>query len=227
MKSAPKARKAAAQLRRTAPKKPRAYHKGNVTEDLLKAASRILGTERVEDISVRRLAREVGVTPANFYNHFPSLDDLLLNLAADGFDAIRHDAEAIIASRKSRREALLQRSWLFVEFAMANKQLFRVMFGYLPNSASHDRFREASNASFGQLVYLVYGKDIFDPSDLEATHSRSRAAYAVFALVYGLARNIIEEQFQFKTGNRAEIKQFVEDAVSTMLDGTLTKELAS
>ena len=64
----------------------RRYHKGNVAEDLMAVAVRILETERVEDLSVRRLAREVGVTPANFYNHFVSLNDLLLDLAADAFE---------------------------------------------------------------------------------------------------------------------------------------------
>jgi AcrR family transcriptional regulator len=222
---------AAAPLRRKAPAKkkktPRAYHKGNVARDLLAAASRILKTERIEDVSVRRLAREVGVTPANFYNHFASLDELLLMLAAEGFDEIRINSEQILAQKKDRREALLHRSWMFVEFAMANRQLFRVMFGHLPSAVASGRFREASHASFGQLMYLIYGENIYNPSDLKNSHSRGRAAYAVFALVYGLARNIIEEQFEFETNTRAEIHQFVEDVMSTLLDGTVAKELAS
>jgi AcrR family transcriptional regulator len=214
MTASPKGRKTVvAPLRRKASvkkKAPRAYHKGNVSRDLLAAASRILKTERVEDISVRRLAREVGVTPANFYNHFASLDELLLMLAAEGFDEIRINSEQILAEKKNRREALLQRSWMFVEFAIAS-----------------GRFREASHASFGQLMYLIYGENIYDPKNLKNSHSKGRAAYAVFAMVYGLARNIIEEQFEFETGTRAEIRQFVEDAMSTLLDGTVATELAS
>src|SRR4051812_9067388 len=76
-------------LRKRPAAKPsaRAYHKGNVAQDLLEVATRLLKTERVEDITVRRLCREVGVTPGNFYNHFPTLEWLLLDLAADGFEA--------------------------------------------------------------------------------------------------------------------------------------------
>ena len=44
----------------------------------LAAAERILETESVEDVTARRLCREVGVTSGNFYNHFESLDFLLL-----------------------------------------------------------------------------------------------------------------------------------------------------
>jgi AcrR family transcriptional regulator len=226
MKSSTVAAKSRAPQRKKPARKPRAYHKGNVAQDLLAAAARILRTERVEDVSVRRLAREVGVTPANFYNHFPSLNDLLLTLAAEHFDRIRLDAQRIITEKKSRREAVMQRGFLFVDFAMENKQIFRIMFGHLPNSIANARFREASNASFGQLMHLVYGKDIFDPVDLERSHIQGRAAYAVFAMIYGLARNIMEDQFQFATGSRAEIRQFVEAVMNTLLDGSVAKQLA-
>lgn len=43
------------------------YHKGNVPLRMMEAAERILATETVEDITARRLCREVGVTSANFY----------------------------------------------------------------------------------------------------------------------------------------------------------------
>jgi AcrR family transcriptional regulator len=228
MKSGSVARKrpVARRTRKGAASKPRAYHKGNVASDLLAVAARILRTEAVEDVSVRRLAREVGVTPANFYNHFPSLNDLLLTLAAEGFDRIRLDAEKIISSKARRIDALMERSFMFVEFAMANKQVFRIMFGHLPNSVANERFRVASNAAFGQLMHLVYGEDIYDPVDLPGIHIKGRAAYAVFAMVYGLARNIMEDQFQFETGSRQEIRDFVGAVMSTLFDGTVAKEIA-
>ena len=62
------------------PSKP--YHKGNVSEDLFAAASRLIETEGLESLTVRRLCREVGVTAGNFYNHYPSLEHLLLDVAA-------------------------------------------------------------------------------------------------------------------------------------------------
>ena len=53
-------------MSQTAKVAARQYHKGNVAEDLKLAAIRILEAETVEDLSVRRLAREIGVTAANF-----------------------------------------------------------------------------------------------------------------------------------------------------------------
>ena len=59
------------------------------------------------------------------------------------------------------------------------------------------------------------------------THQRGKAAYALFALAYGLARNIIEDQFLFETNSRAEIRQFVEEIMGTLLDGTVPTELGT
>ncbi len=63
------------------------YQATDISQDVLSggqghAASRILEAETVEDLSVRRRAREVGVTPADFYNHYPTLNDLLLEIGA-------------------------------------------------------------------------------------------------------------------------------------------------
>jgi AcrR family transcriptional regulator len=217
---------AAAPLRRkTGPKKSRTYHKGNVAQDLIIAAKRILAKESFEDISVRRLTREVGVTPANFYNHFPSLDALLLSVAAGGFDELSATSARIAAAVKNRRKALIAICVDFVEFAMANKQLFRIMFGQIPNANANEAFRLASDKSFGELTNFIYRTNLYDPSDIRGVHIKGRAAYAVFGLVYGLARNIIEDQFQFSTGTRDEIHEFVEAVTATLFDGTVAREL--
>src|ERR1700742_246179 len=105
----------------TSPK--RQYHKGNVAEDLIAVARRILETERIEDLSVRRLAREVGVTPGNFYNHFPSLNDLLLDIAAEEFDERAKQTAHIRRTSKTRAEALKRSVVNFVEFARTRHQI--------------------------------------------------------------------------------------------------------
>ncbi len=210
----------------TAAKPKRAYHKGNVAEDLLATTSRILKEESVEALSVRRLAREVGVTPANFYNHFPSLEDLLLSLAAQGFDSVSAETKRCMEKAKTRKAGLTEACVQFVLFAMENKQLFRIMFGQVPDAVLNEKFRIASDHSFGQMVRFIYGDWRYDRENLPETHRRAAVAYAMFSMIYGLARNVIEEQFDFETGSKAEIRRFVEDVMATFTDGTAVKVLA-
>lgn len=202
----------------------RSYHKGNVAEGLLAACERLLKKERVEDISVRRLTREVGVTPGNFYNHFPNLDHLLLTLAARGFRQTTEMGRSIRAKARTRGEAAKLVAVDFVEFAVGNKQMFRIMFGQIPNAIAHAEFKMAADEGFGELIVLVYGENRFDPDDVAGSHQRAIVAYAFWAMIYGLARNIVEDQFQFATGSRQEIRRFVESAVEAFIDGSAPKQ---
>lgn len=205
----------------------RQYHKGNVAEDLMAVAVRILESERIEDLSVRRLAREVGVTPANFYNHFPSLNDLLLEIAADAFLERAKNLGHIRRTAKTRAEALKRSVISYVEFASTNYQLFRIMFGHIPDAHKHERYRAASDASFGQLVELVYGRPVYDPNDIPASHEKAKVAYGVFAMSYGLARIVVEGQFQFDgEDKRAEARQFIESVIDTFITGELGAALS-
>ena len=209
----------AKQLQKKKPaEEARPYHRGNVAEDLTAAALQLLKTERYEDLSVRRLTREIGVTPANFYNHFENLDDLLLNIAAVAHLRRADIVPKILAKSKNRVEAAKAAALDFVEFAMANPEIFRMMFG-LPSRNTHAKFVAASDKSFGALVYLVYGEDLYDPKDLAGTHVRCQTAYGFFALAYGLARIVLEQNIEMST--KAEIRTFVEEVVGKFIDGSV------
>lgn len=193
------------------------YHRGNVAEDLLKAAARILETERFEDLSARRLCREIGVTSANFYNHFPSLEHLLMELAADGFELRAQQNRRILARPGTREDKLVEVAVNAVEFAVQHTQLFRIMFGQVENGPAHERSISASNAAFGVLVQIVYGEDRYRPDDIAWSHENCQAGYAFFSFSYGLARMVSVGLIY--GGKRAERLRFVTDVTRTFLRG--------
>jgi AcrR family transcriptional regulator len=205
---------------------PRRYHKGNVAEDLKTVALRILDTEHLEDLSVRRLAREVGVTAANFYNHFPSLNDLLLDIAADALEERSRQTAHISRTSRTRVEAIRRVGVAFVEFASDRHQLFRVAFGHIPDALDHERFRKASDLAFGRLAELVYGRPVDDAADWAASREKYKAAYGLFAMSYGLARIMNERQVPFSKTQRAEMLGFVEGVIDTYVEGQLLRLLA-
>ncbi len=205
----------------TPPARQRRYHKGNVAEDLKTVALRILETEHVEDLSVRRLARDVGVTAANFYNHFPSLNDLLLDIAADALEERARQIAHISRTSKTRIEAIRRAAIAFVEFASDRRQVFRITFGHIPDALDHRRFREASDLAFGRLASLVYGRPVQDAADWAVSREKYKAAYGLFAMSYGLARIMNERQIPFSKTQREEMLSFVEGVVDTYVEGQL------
>src|SRR6185503_21216238 len=66
-------------------KRPDNYHHGDLRRALLDAALREVAERGVKDISLRALARAVGVSPRAPYRHFQTKDDLLAAVAAEGF----------------------------------------------------------------------------------------------------------------------------------------------
>ncbi len=198
----------------------RAYHRGNVAEDLIAAALRLLKTEPYENLSVRRLTREIGVTPANFYNHFENLDDLLLNIAADAHIRRATFLRKISENTENRIEAARVAALDFVEFATNNPQIFRIMFT-LPSRIHHPKWVAAADKAFAAFVYLVYGQDLFDPTNLARSRQQCKTAYGYFALLYGLARIVLELNFPMRS--KGEMRTFVEDIVQHYVDGSASE----
>lgn len=60
----------------------------NTRSDVLRAAREILASHSLADLSMRRLATEVGVRPNALYWHFPNKQTLLAALAEDILDGV-------------------------------------------------------------------------------------------------------------------------------------------
>ena len=200
-------------------KAPKPYHKGHVSEDLFSAASQLIESEGLESLTVRRLCREVGVTAANFYNHYPSLEHLMLDVAAEGMEALQAINNRVLKRAKSRSEQLVSTAVQIVDFSIDHSDLFRIMFGQVADSEKHERYRGAATNSFGGLVRLIYGEDIFRQDDVAWSHANCPKAYAYFSFIYGLARLVSMRLYTFPSGTKTERQQFVRTLTLTFVQG--------
>ncbi|MEA2244975.1 MAG: hypothetical protein QOD24_4531, partial [Solirubrobacteraceae bacterium] len=64
------------------------YHHGNLRSALLERAARTVDERGAQALSLRELAREVGVSHAAPRRHFPDRQALLDALAEDGFERL-------------------------------------------------------------------------------------------------------------------------------------------
>lgn len=196
-----------------------AYHKGHVAEDLFAIARTLIDTEGLDSVTLRRLCRDVGVTAANFYNHYPSLEHLLLDVAASGAGELAARTTRAMRRAKSRDDKLVELAIEFVEFGVEHPDLFRIMYGQVKGSEAHERFQQAMEGSFAQLVELIYGSDIYRSGDVAWSHAHCAKAYAFFSFCYGAARLVSMQLFTFPTGTKAERQRFVRDLARTFVNG--------
>ena len=104
---------------------PRTYHHGNLRAALLEEAERALSAG--EDLSLRELARRVGVSHAAPRRHFADKQAMLDALASDGFERLGRELAAAM-SGPSFSERLHGFARAYVGFATQHAALLELMF---------------------------------------------------------------------------------------------------
>jgi AcrR family transcriptional regulator len=156
----------------------RTYHHGNLRTALLSAAETALASGA--DLSMRELAREVGVSHAAPRRHFADKQALLDALAEDGFLRLGAELRAAVADGDFTSRMLgLART--YVAFAVDHAALLDLMF-----AGKHrvEAVRVASDQAFtAPLALIVDGQAAGEvvPGELEAV------ATIAIATFHGLA----------------------------------------
>jgi AcrR family transcriptional regulator len=70
-----------------------------ITREIKEEARRQLAAEGAQRLSLRAVARELGMVSSALYRYFPSRDDLLTALIIDAYDALGASAETAVATR--------------------------------------------------------------------------------------------------------------------------------
>lgn len=140
---------------RSDPKK--AYHHGDLRDALLTAGEAALRDERLEDVSLREIARRAGVSHAAPKHHFPSLGDLFGEIAARGFErfveALGSAADRNADQSPAARLQAMARAYL--RFATENAAVYGLMFGKREQCVTTPHLANASLAAWTQLENQV------------------------------------------------------------------------
>ncbi len=195
------------------------YHRGNVREDLIDVAKQILEQEGIAALTLRRLTREIGVTPANFYNHFQTMDFLLAELAREGFQQLADRNTAVMAKSEDRKKRYMALCREYVFFATEHPNIYRLMFGTLHNFSQYPELKRESDRAYATSIAVIYGEDLYDPSDLLKSYMRLPYAFTGWTLLHGITQVILDQQIPFKTGSRREVGAFVDSAVKAYIAG--------
>jgi AcrR family transcriptional regulator len=130
----------------------RTYHHGNLRSALLESAERTLARRGAGELSLRELAREIGVSHAAPRRHFADKQALLDALAEDGFERLGRELdEAMAGSGDSLGEQLGAFARTYVRFATEHAALLELMFAGKHRS---DGLRAAADRAFAAPLTL-------------------------------------------------------------------------
>lgn len=106
----------------------KSYHHGDLRSALLSAGLKALEGQGEAELSLRAMAREVGVSPTAVYRHFPDRSALLAALAAEGLRLLGEAQQAAQEATADRAAGFAATGRAYVRFALANPALFRLTF---------------------------------------------------------------------------------------------------
>lgn len=175
------------------PENKAAYHHGDLRDALVRAGVAALDSGTgVEDLSLRALARTVGVSATAVYRHFPDKAALLRALAEAGLDRMdelqRRAAQA--AQPQGALAAFAASGAGYVRFALAHPALFRLMWTARPTT---DLFAAPVEQNHPAMAGLRRGIAAILPRDASPEVQRA-AALSCWALVHGLAMLALDRQ---------------------------------
>jgi AcrR family transcriptional regulator len=150
------------------------YHHGNLRVEMLRHAEALIAEEGPSALSLREVARRVGVSHAAATHHFGDKAGLLTALAVEGLSGL---ADALTGARG---RGFLEVGVAYVRFAVDRPGAFAVMFDQDLVHADDPALVAARTAAGASLHAGA-------PEILPPAADRASGALAAWALVHGLA----------------------------------------
>jgi AcrR family transcriptional regulator len=134
----------------------KSYHHGNLRNELLDTAEAQLADTSIDELSLRALARAVGVSQTAPYRHFRDKNELLAALATRGYrkllEALKAAAEEIGDDPEAEMHSF---ALTYVNYAVTHPDLFKLMFGpTLQPQADYAELYQASRDTY-ELVRSI------------------------------------------------------------------------
>ncbi len=168
------------------------YHHGDLRTAALEEGLRRLEHVSVEQLSLRDIARQVGVSAPALYRHFPDKDALMGAIATRGFEMLA-DAQRQAMEGREAAEAFIASGRAYVRFAIAKPSLFRMIFSCAVKQ-THPFETPPEDSAAALLVRTI--ASLLDPEAPEA--DRMVAAMRAWSMVHGLAMLILDAQVPLK-----------------------------
>ena len=162
------------------------YHHGDLRTALVEAGLARLAEQAADELSLREMARSVGVSATAVYRHFPDKAAFMAALAREGLDRLAAAQHAAFDAAGGGAPGFAATGRAYVRFALENPALFRLVF------------------SSPRTVEFLAGKDdeamaflMANAADASAAwrggSARTRAVQA-WSLAHGLAMLMLDGQ---------------------------------
>lgn len=163
----------------------------------------------VADIGLREVARRVGVSAAAPYRHYSSREAFLAAIAEEGFKRLIAKFDTI-KSVPGESDHLLSLGLAYIEFASANKGLFKLMFGDAVRKEDFPELMQTAARAIEPLQVAVA---------MGSVGETRLAALLAWSMVHGYAYLAVDQQLPADLTGADQGKGLARTILSSFIDG--------
>jgi len=198
------------------------YHHKDLRNALIEETLAVLAEGGFATLTLRELARRLGVTHAAPYAHFADKRALLEAVAIVGFERLTEALEPIAASSLPAETKIVEMSRAYLRFGQGQPNLYRLMF-VAPEVTDENGecvgLHGAGQRAFATLIGAIAELESGRSNDAADLQDRATAAWA---LVHGVAMLTIDDRTALKSERSPD--EIVEMAAAIFVKGLRASE---
>lgn len=185
-------------------------------EQIIETSRGMLIEEGYRNLSMRKIAKKIGITATSIYIYFESKDHLLHTLIEEAIDVLNADLEQSIADIEDENpvEKLTALGKAYISFALENPKQYQIIYLVRSEEMSRypkEKFRRARKGY--QLVLQAIEEGIDEGAIRE--NQPLIAAYVFWAQLHG-AMSVLHSE---RLDTRVDPQAFVQKALEHTLNG--------
>ena len=196
----------------------------SLRDRILETSRSILFSKGYDAISMRKIAKLVGVSATSIYLYFENKNHLVHTLIEESVEELSEVIEQGAAQENeilAKFTAIIQS---YVNFAMQNPEKYKVIYMVSPEAMGRypkEKFRKARRgyALLESVIRTAIEQDLMTVEDPKV------AAYSIWAQLHGII-SVVQDQ---RLDSRIDKEHFIEESIELIVQGflvrtTLTKE---
>lgn len=193
--------------------RPKSNEREDIRSLILEKAKALFLKEGYGNITIRKIARAIGYTPATIYLYFQSKDEILYELHNEGFKLLyQYKLKIGGAELVDPMERLNKGGKIYIDFALENPDYYELMFN-MPeprNFMAKQKKGAVSDYAMRSYEFLKESVQLCKAAGYFKDVDVDTAAFTCWALVHGLVALIIRKRVPYP---QAPTKQLAHEAI--------------
>lgn len=206
--------------------RPRKSDRQDLRPLVLEAAQKLFLEYGYANVTMRRIAREIGYTPGTIYLYFSNKAEILYELHNEGFRRLHERRAKVLANAAGSLEKLTAGGKNYVAFALENPELYELMFfrrepwehiaehweDLVDEDAAEVDYSLKSYENLKTTIRECMNDGYYSGADVET------AAFFHWALAHGLASLAIRNRVPFQRESARELAEAAVDFAMGLIE---------